>query len=442
MGLAGFETALEMTMDRPAQTAVAVSLGFIPLTDAAPLVIADEFGWFAEAGLDVTLVREASWATMRDKVAVGALDAGHMLAAIPLATSLGVGGLKRAMIAPMSLGQNGNAITLSTALWAQVMAVDAGAATDPLIAAQALAAVVRRRAAAGQAPLTFASVFAVSMHAYQLRDWLILGGLDPETEVRHMVVPPPQMVAHLERGLIDGYCVGEPWNTVAVSRGLGRIAVSGHALWPAAPEKVLATSLEWATAHPQALASLMGAILRACRWLDAPANRPIAAEILARPDRFGLPVETIAPSLIGQIRFGIGEAPRSCLGWHRYFDGAASFPWVSHAAWFLTEMLRWGQITHPIAIQATAADVYRPDLYRPVAHAHGVAYPTTDSKVEAAHDRPWTLSDASTPIAMAADVGLNARSFDPSDPVAHLSSHSLHRRAIDLDALAAAQPPR
>jgi hypothetical protein len=260
--------------------------------------------------------------------------------------------------------------------------------------------------------------------------------------VNHIVVPPPQMVAHLERGLIDGFCVGEPWNTVAVSRGLGRIAVSGHSLWPAAPEKVLATSKAWADAHPKALAALIGATLRACRWLDQPVNRPIAAEIMARSDRFGLPVETIAPSLIGQVRFGLGEAPRTIEGWHRYFDGAATFPWLSQACWFLAEMLRWGQIAQPIAIEATAAQVYRPDLYRPVALAQGVAVPNQDSKREAAHAAPWTLTDASAPIAMPADVGLNGQAFDPTAVIDHLKSQSLHRRAVDLDALAAAQPFR
>lgn len=432
----------EMTLDRPRDAAVAVSVGFIPLTDAAPLVIADEFGWFAEAGLDVTLVREASWATMRDKVAFGALDAGHMLAAIPLAASLGVGGLRTPMIAPMSLGLNGNAITLSAKLWVILTALDPEAQQDPIAAARALKTYIGHLAAAGKPPLTFASVFAVSMHAYQLRDWLALGGIDPETEVRHIVVPPPQMVAHLERGLIDGFCVGEPWNSVAVSRGLGRIVVSGHDLWPAAPEKVLATSKVWADAHPKALAALIGATLRACRWLDQPANRPIAAEILARSDRFGLPVETIAPSLLGQVPFGLNETPRAVEGWHRYFEGAATFPWISQASWFLAEMIRWGQITQPIAIEAMAKQVYRPDLYRPVALAQGVATPDQDSKLEAAHPAPWLLSEASQPIAMPADVGLNGRAFDPTAVIDHLKSQSLHRRAVDLDALAAAQPSR
>jgi ABC-type nitrate/sulfonate/bicarbonate transport system substrate-binding protein len=389
----------------------AISLGYIPLTDCAPLVVAKEKGWFAAQGLDVTLSKETSWANIRDKVAIGVLDGAQMLAPMPLAASLGLG-IRKPMVTALSLGLNGNAITVSAALYRRM----AEAYPANPASALALAGVVAVDHAAGRPPLTFATVFPYSSHSYQLRYWLASGGIDPDRDVRLLVVPPPQMAASLARGQLDGFCVGEPWNGMAVANGSGRVVVTGYEVWNNAPEKVLGVTEEWAEQNPATHRSVVTALLQAAIWLDQPANRAEAAALLARSIYVNAPEAVLRAGLIGPFRCGPDDV-RDLPDFHVFHRYAANFPWRSHAVWLLAQMVRWGQLPRSGDLHATAAAVYRPALYREVAGALGIAAPAGDLKGEGMHASGWTLGA----IPMGADRLLDGDLFDPQDVDGYLA---------------------
>ncbi len=384
-----------------------VALGFIPLIDCAPLLIAKEEGFFARHGLDVTLFREPSWANIRDKVAVGVLDGAHMLAAMPLAAALGLDPIAKPMVVGLSLNLNGNAITLSRAIVDRLGGIDPGQPLDPA----RLKALIDSDRKAGGRRFVLASVFSFSSHNYLLRYWLASGGIDPDRDVRLVVVPPPQMVAQLAAGRIDGYCVGEPWNQRAAALGIGSIAADTRAVWSDHPEKVFAVGAEWAARHPEVHIALLRALIEAAAWVDAAENRARAARILARPDYVGVDEETLIRSLAGA-----GGASDN----HMFFRHAASFPWRSHAEWLVTQMVRWRQAPDLAASRAVAESVYRPDLYRLAAAALGVSAPLIDRKPEGVHDAPWTLAGTCGPIAMGPDQFADRRIFDPDHADAYL----------------------
>ncbi len=328
-------------------------LGFIPLTDCAPLIAAQAQGFFEDEGLAVELVREASWATVRDKVAVGALDGAHMLAPMALATA--AEDPRRAVLAPLALNRNGSAITVSTALSEALGGVTADFAGSPPSAAR-LQAVIAERRARGDGPLTFAVVFPYSMHNYLLRYWLAEGGIDPDRDVRLVVIPPPRMVERMRAGEVDGFCVGAPWNAVAELEGVGRILAASSQLWPGGPDKVLGVSGSLAGQKPDELRALLRAIIRGAAWTDAPENREALIAHLARPDRIEATPMAIARALEHELVF------------HR---DAAGLPRREHGLWFLSQMIRWGQIDADRDLEAIADQVYRPDLYRDAALSLG-----------------------------------------------------------------------
>lgn len=325
-----------------------LTLGFIPLTDCAPLIVAKARGFFAEEGLEVSLSREASWATIRDKVAVGALDGAHMLAPMTLA---GEG-----LLAPLALNQNGSAITVSARLAATLREIDPEAMAAPLITARALAKLVDWRRGQGAPLLTFAVVFSQSMHNYALRYWLAQAGIDPDRDVRLVVTPPPRMVEHLRSGEIDGFCVGAPWNAVAVDEGLGEVLIKASQFWPGGPDKVFGLTAAWADAHPDELRAALRALIQASAWADEPGNHAELVALLARPDHVGVDPEAVARALKAEIVF------------HR---DAAGLPRREHALWFLSQMLRWGQVGAEVDLEAVADRVYRPDLFRAAALSLG-----------------------------------------------------------------------
>ena len=394
-----------------------LSLGFIPLTDCAPLVVALEKGWFAKYGLEVVLSKETSWANIRDKVAIGILDGAQMLAPMPIASTLGVGPVEKPTITALSLDLNGNAITVSQALYDQMRALDPVGMTRRPFGAEPLRRVIEERASRGEAPLAFAVVFPVSTHAYQLRYWMGAAGIDPDRDVRLLVVPPPQMVNQLKAGHIDGFCVGEPWNQAAVAQGLGRVLITSYELWNNGPEKVFGVNLEWAEQYPNTHRAVLMALLSAARWLDAHENRPQVAEILSRPAYVNAPKELIGMSMTGTFRYGPDEDPVVMPDFNVFFRFAANFPWRSHAEWFIAQMVRWGQIEGPVDVFAKAARVYRPDLYRDAAGALGLAVPSIDRKAEGIHGRGWTLTEASEPLAMGADRFFDGATFEPAEPL-------------------------
>ncbi len=244
-------------------------LGFVALTDAAPLIVAREKGMFRRHGLSVQLSREASWASIRDKVALGMLDAAQMLAPMPIAASLGLGPLAVPTVAPMTLDLNGNAITVSAGLFAGMAAAEPGWSERRPRRATALARLLAR----GHRRPVLAVVHPFSTHNYQLRCWLAEGGVDPERDVDLVVIPPDQMVERLEQGSIDGFCVGEPWNQVAVRCGVGCLVITSHEIWPGATEKVLGVTASWAERYPRTLAALGARPGRRLR-LGRPAREP------------------------------------------------------------------------------------------------------------------------------------------------------------------------
>ena len=343
-------------------------LGFIPLADCAPLAVADAMGFFQAEGLQVTLVREASWATIRDKVQARLLDGAHMLGPMPLASTLGVGGERSHLIAPMALNLNGSAISVSRGLADRMRMLDPEAMSERPVTAQALKRVVHERRAARAPPLTLAAVFPFSTHAYALRHWLAEAGIDPDADVRLVITPPPRMTGQLRSGEIDGFCVGAPWNAAAEADGSGEILVRTREIWPGAPDKVLGVSAAFAEHEPEALQGLLRALIKAAAWADEAENRPALARLLARPEYVGEPEPLLARSLV--------EAPEAIF----FHLADANVPWLDHAVWFLGQMRRWGQIGPDVDAPATAAAVYRPDLYRRAAEDSGVRAPSGDWK--------------------------------------------------------------
>jgi ABC-type nitrate/sulfonate/bicarbonate transport system substrate-binding protein len=322
----------------------ALKLGFVPLNDAASLIAAADKGFFAAEGLKVELSREASWATVRDKLAVGALDGAHMLAPMVLAATLGAGSDSVPMIAPLALNLNGPAVTLATSL---VRALGDG---PP---AEGLARLISLRREQDATPLTFAVVFPYSAHNYVLRAWLAGVGVDPDLDVRITVAPPPRMADLLAGGVIEGFCVGEPWGAAAVMAGVGRTIVHAAEVSPATPDKVFGVTEAWAAARPQVLQALVRALLRAAAWTEASENRDALVALLAKPDRLGASPELVAAGLAA------ADFPR---------DGAGP-PRPEQAVWLLDQMARWRQVPGDLDHAAVAARVYRPDLYQAAATA-------------------------------------------------------------------------
>ncbi|MDR3466185.1 MAG: CmpA/NrtA family ABC transporter substrate-binding protein [Xanthobacteraceae bacterium] len=338
-------------------------IGFIPLVDAAALVVAVDRGFAAEEGLDVALVREVSWSNVRDKLNLGLFDAAHLLAPVAIASSLGLGHIKVPIAVPLTLAVNGNAITASSALHAAIMAELPGEPTDPLATAQALARVVEQRRRSGAEPLTFAMTFPFSTHNYQLRFWMAAGGVDPDNDVKLVVLPPPLMVDSLASGQVDAFCVGAPWNSVAVDQGVGHILHLMSDLLMRAAEKVLAVRLSWANENPATVAALVRACRRAALFVEAPEHRDETVAILARPDRLGVSPDVIVRTLAGRLKVSPDGATR---GSDRYLlvgrDGA-SRPERVQAAWLFAQMVRWGQVRLTPDALAVAKSVFRPDLY-------------------------------------------------------------------------------
>ena len=411
-----------------------LTLGFIPLTDCAPLAVASDKGFFKRHGLDVTLVREASWANIRDKVALNALDGAQMLAPMPIAATLGSCVVKQPTITALSLGLNGNAITVSNSLYQRMCETDPQAMAASPVTAQALKKVIDENKQAGQPLLTFAMVFPVSNHNYQLRYWMASAGIDPDRDVRLIVIPPPYMAANLESGKIDGFCVGEPWNTRAVRMGIGRILISGYEIWNNSPEKVLGVKLSWAEKHPNTHRALIMALLEACAWIDQTENCEELIQILASDRYINTPVEDIAPSLTRALRYSQGDDLVQLDDFSVFHRYAANFPWRSHAEWIITQMYRWGQIDQLTDIQALASRIYRPDIYRDAAKALGMSAPSIDHKPEGVHAESWILSEATHPITMGSDQFFDTKQYDAADPLGYLRGFSMQHLAVDAAA--------
>jgi NitT/TauT family transport system ATP-binding protein len=338
-------------------------IGFIPLVDAAALIVAVDKGFTAAEGLDVTLVREVSWSNVRDKLNIGLFDAAHLLAPVAIASSLGLGHVKVPIVAPFNLGLNGNAITVSPALHGAIMSEISGDRFDPMATALALARVVAARRRSGAEPLTFGMTFPFSTHNYQLRFWMAAGGVDPDEDVRLVVLPPPYMVDSLANGHVDAFCVGAPWNSVAVDLGVGHILHFVSDVLVRAAEKVLAVRQSWSEKNPAVLAALIRAHFRAAEFIEDPQNRAEAARILAQPERIGVDADVILRTLDGRLKISPDGTMRESSRYLLVGREGAGRPDPVQAAWLYAQMVRWGQASiSPEALDVAKA-VFRPDLY-------------------------------------------------------------------------------
>jgi NitT/TauT family transport system ATP-binding protein len=338
-------------------------IGFIPLVDAAALLVAVDKGFAAAEGLDVTLVREVSWSNVRDKLNIGLFDAAHLLAPVAIASSLGLGHVKVPIVAPFNLGLNGNAITVSPALHAAIMNEISGDPLDPMATALALSRVVAARRKRGAEPVTFGMTFPFSTHNYQLRFWMAAGGVDPDEDVRLVVLPPPYMVDSLANGHVDAFCVGAPWNSVAVDLGVGHILHFVSDILVRAAEKVLAVRRDWAEKNPDPVAALVRAHSRAAEFIEEPKNRAEAARILAQPARIGVDADVIQRTLDGRLKVSPDGTMRESSRYLLVGREGAARPDPVQAAWLYAQMVRWGQASiSPEALKVAKA-VFRPDIY-------------------------------------------------------------------------------
>ncbi len=413
-----------------------VSFGIIPLTDCAVIVVAHEKGYFKKYGLNSAVLKEASWANIRDKVALGVLDGAHMLAGMPIAATLGIGAMPKATVTAYSMDLNGNGITVSNALYQRMVKADPAAMKERPITARALKRVIDADKKAGRPPMTFAMVFPVSTHNYQIRYWMASAGIHPDNDVRLIVIPPPQMVANLESNNIVGYCVGEPWNERAVTAGIGHTLVTSYELWNNNPEKVFGVNLDWAERYPKTHHAAVMAMIEAAQWMDKPENRAEVVKIIARKSYVNAPEDVVKMSMTGTFLYSHGGVPRPLPDFNVFYRYAATFPWLSHAEWFITQMIRWGQIKEPLDIKKTAAAVYRPDIYREAANALGIPVPTINYKIEGRHAGHWTLTQASKPILMGPDKFFDGMVYDPADPIGYVDGFRVKNLKVNLTAMA------
>jgi ABC-type nitrate/sulfonate/bicarbonate transport system substrate-binding protein len=386
-----------------------VSAGFMPLMDSLLLVIAREKGFAAAEGVALSLTRETSWANVRDRLAVGHFDVAHMLAPMPIAAALGLNPIAAAVITPLAFGLGGNAVTVSSALGERLAAAGA---TDDFDAHRSGAALARVVGQAGKR-LIFGVVHPYSGQNYVLRYWLKSSGIDPDRDVEIVVVPPPLLPDALGTGAIDGYCVGEPWNSVAAAAGTGHIATTKSAIWRSSPDKVLGVGSAWAARNGAALAALLRALYRASEWCGRPENRAEAAAILALPAYLDLPAELVERGLTGRLVSASG-VDRLVPGFFEPHDRAATFPWVSHAQWFYSQMVRWGHVPHTPANALSAAASYRPDLYRAALEPLGVPVPSANAKVEGALVARTPVGATRGSLSLGPDGFFDGDIFDPA----------------------------
>jgi len=342
-----------------------VRAGFIPLVDASVLIAAAEFGFAAREGLTLDLVKDVSWANVRDRLAFRQFDIAHMLSPMPVASMLGLGSNPSPTITPFSLGRGGNAITLSTRLFERMRDIDGiSENASALENARSLAKVLHDMKARDEAPPMFGVTYPFSSHNYEFRYWLAAGGINPDRDVKLVVVPPPLTSDALAAGAIDGFCVGAPWNMIASERGVGRIVAAKQDIWPSAPEKVIGMRPEWADSHADTVSRLIVALDAAARWCDRTENHDALAEALADPRFIAAPVHIIRHVLAGEFSLDAKGNRRIIPDYFQFHREYANYPKPGHALWIYSQMIRWGQAELSEQGLKSAASAYRPDLYR------------------------------------------------------------------------------
>jgi len=335
-----------------------IRVGFIPLTDCASVVMAAVKKFDEKYGIKIILSKESSWASVRDKLVSGELDAAHVLYGLVYGLQLGVSGPQHDMAMLMTLNNNGQAITLSNQL-------KAAGVTDA-------ASLKKTVEGSPKGTYTFAQTFPTGTHAMWLYYWLANAGIHPFNDVRNVVVPPPQMVMNMKIGNMSGYCVGEPWNQRAILDGIGFTAATTQEIWPDHPEKILGTTSAWVAANPNTARALTAAVLDASRWIDtSDANRIETAKTIAGRTYVNTSPETIQGRMLGDYDNGLGKKWKDAHGMRFFNDGAVNYPYLSDGMWFLTQHKRWGLIDADPDYLAVAKKINRIDIYRQAANAVG-----------------------------------------------------------------------
>jgi len=379
-------------------------LGFIALTDATPLIIAKELGLFAKYGMpDVVVAKQASWAATRDNIVLGSggggIDGAHILSPLPYLLTLGAAGKTTPMNILARLNVNGQAISVEKQYLGSRVDINS-ARMKPLIA---------QRKAQGR-KITMAMTFPGGTHDLWIRYWLAAQGINPESDVDLITIPPPQMVANMKAGTMEAFCVGEPWPDQLVAQGLGYTAVSTGQLWMDHPEKAFAMRADWVAAHPMAAIALTAAVIDAQRWADNPANNAKLAEIIGGRDWLKVPVTDIQDRLLGNFTMGDGRVIKNASFKMKFWASHASFPYKSHDLWFLTEDQRWGKLPANLDKKAVIARVNRSDIWRHAAMLAKVPagqIPPTDSR--------------------GVEHFFDGKSFDPVNPAAYLASLKIRK---------------
>ena len=396
-----------------------LTIGFLPLVDACLPILAREHGFAEEEGLSLRLVRDVSWATVLDRLLYGHSDAAHLVAPLALATTLGRGRPAQPLSAPFVLGLNGNAITLRTELAARL--VPPGQLGDPAETGRKLKEEVMRLAGEGRR-LKFGVVHRYSSHNYKLRYWLAACGIRPDEDIEIVTVAPPYVADALASGEIDGTCVGEPWNSVAVERGVGSIVLVSAQIWRRGVEKVLAMREPVLDGRRPAVEALIRAMRKAGAHFVDPANFAANAAILARPEYLdGNPV-LIERAISDRLVLTAGSAPVHFPDFMFQYSEAANFPWVSQAMWLYSQMVRWDGIAYSAADARAASRVFRPDVYRSALKGTGDALPGANSKVEGSIDKLVQVTTQQGAITLSPNAFFDGRTFDPDDIEGYLAS--------------------
>ena len=413
-----------------------LKFGFIKLTDCAPIVIAKEKGFFEDEGLQVEVIAQPNWKQLLDNVITGELDGAHMLSGQPIAATIGFG-TKAPIITPFTMDLNGNGITVSNAIWEQMQENDPRLDTENPphpITADALKPIVEEKILEGE-KLQMGMVFPVSTHNYEIRYWLAASGIHPgmytsedikgftNAQVELSVTPPPQMPSTLEAGIISGYCVGEPWNQQAVSKGIGVPVTTNYDIWKNNPEKVFGVTKAWAEEHPNTIIAVTKALIRAGKWLDQTdpngvlINRQEACRILSQKNYVGADFDVIKNSMTGFFYFQKSDK-RPMPDFNVFFKSYCTYPWYSDGIWFLTQMRRWGQITEakPASwYHETAQKVYQPEIYLAAAK-----HLLEEGHIEES-EIPWKTDGYRPPTSDFID-GIR---YDGKDPIGYLNAHTI-----------------
>ena len=359
-----------------------LKIGFIALTDCAPIVIAKEKGFFAAEGLDVEVAKEGGgWPGIQQKVISGEYDFSHALAGMPIAATLGING-EANLQAVLSLDYNGNAITFGNKIIGEMEKYGLKKEERPVTAESLKKYIDEKHKIEGNKyqPLNFGMVHPVSTHNYELRYWMAASGIKPDEDTTIKPFPPPTMPQNLIAGNIDGYCVGEPWNTRIVEKNAGSALVTNYDIWNNNPEKVLQARADFIDKNPETTKAVMRAILKAQMWLDESwKNREEAVNILSQDAYVKAPVEVLKKSMSGTFLYNPGTDSKNPM-FNTFANYYAAYPFYSHGMWFITQMYRWGQLEKPVDMKATIEKVYRPDLFAAVAKEVGYSLPESPWK--------------------------------------------------------------